>query len=248
MVPRLMFIVLISLVSVAISEQDHTHLADQSELYIGKEYQDAFKNPADNSELPNVLLIGDSISIGYTVEVRKLLANKADVFRIPTNGKNSAYGLRNLDKWLQANHWDVIHFNWGLWDVCYRHPKSKTQGKRDKVNGTLTTTPDDYKENIIAIVEKLKQTKAQLIWSHTTPVPQYEEGRKVGDEIIYNNIAAAVMNEHHILVNDLHAHAALRVPEIFFKKGDVHFTKEGYAYLAKKVAQDIQKSLNKLQQ
>ncbi len=49
------------------------------------------KNPAFapikvNPKLPNVLLIGDSISIGYTPATRKFLAGKANVHRIPTNG------------------------------------------------------------------------------------------------------------------------------------------------------------------
>ena len=61
--------------------------ASKEELYTGKEYSKAFANPKDNPLLPNVLLIGDSISISYTVDVRKLLKGKADVFRIPTNGR-----------------------------------------------------------------------------------------------------------------------------------------------------------------
>lgn len=40
----------------------------------------ALANPPENPSLPNVLLIGDSISIGYTVPVRKLLEGKANVF------------------------------------------------------------------------------------------------------------------------------------------------------------------------
>ena len=47
----------------------------------------AFANPKDSPDLPNVLLIGDSISIGYTPYVRRLLQGKADVYRIRGNGK-----------------------------------------------------------------------------------------------------------------------------------------------------------------
>jgi len=38
----------------------------------------------------------------------------------------------------------VIHFNWGLWDLCYRNPLVKNQGNRDKVNGKLSVSLDDY--------------------------------------------------------------------------------------------------------
>ena len=79
------------------------------------------------SDLPKVLIIGDSISIGYTESVAKLLADKADVVR-PKDSKgdiincgSSAMNVAGLDQWLGDTKWDVIHFNCGLWDVCYRH-------------------------------------------------------------------------------------------------------------------------------
>jgi hypothetical protein len=97
-------------------------LADQAELYTGKEIQRAFSNPVDDPKLPRVLLIGDSISIACTVPVRKSLAGKANVHRIPGNGQTAENGAKNIDKWLGKKKWDVIHFNWGLWDLCYRHP------------------------------------------------------------------------------------------------------------------------------
>ena len=218
-------------------------LADQAELYTGKEFTKALSNPKDDPDLPNVLLIGDSISIGYTVEVRKRLKGKADVFRIPTNGRYASYGLEHLDKWLGKRKWDVIHFNWGLWDICYRNPKAKTQGNRDKVNGTLTATPDQYRESMQKIVGRLKQTKAKLIWCATTPVPKLEIGRKEGDEILYNAIAKKIMDAHKIPTNNLRAHALLKTPKIQAKEGDVHFTKKGYAHLAEKVAQELSKAL-----
>ncbi|MDF7824020.1 glycoside hydrolase family 97 catalytic domain-containing protein [Pontiellaceae bacterium B12227] len=214
-------------------------LASKDELFEGPEYSQAFKNPKDHPTRPNVLLIGDSISNAYTVDVRKLLHGKADVFRIPGNGKNSAYGLKNLDKWLGSRQWDVIHFNWGLWDLCYRNPKSKTQGYRDKVNGTITATPEQYRANMEKIVARLKQTDATLIWCTTTPVPEHEAGRKLGDDLVYNQIAAEIMKANGVGINDLHAHALLKYSEIQRQKGDVHFTPQGSAYLAEKVAQEI---------
>lgn len=85
-------------------------LADKLELHTGKEHSNAFAMPKDDPGLPNVLPIGDSISIGYTVNVRKLLKGKADVFRIPSNGQASDRGLANIKKWLGDRKWDVIHF------------------------------------------------------------------------------------------------------------------------------------------
>ena len=219
-------------------------LASSGELYTGKEYANAFAMPQDDPNLPNVLLIGDSISIGYTVDVRKKLKGKADVFRIPTNGRYASYGLENLDEWLGTRTWDVIHFNWGLWDICYRHPKSKNQGHRDKANGTLTATPDQYRGSLEQIVARLKKTEAKLIWCATTPVPKFEVGRKVGDEIKYNLMASELMKKQGVAINDLHSYALLGLPGIQKKKGDVHFTAQGYAYLAEQVSQEIVLLLN----
>ncbi|MDQ8180288.1 SGNH/GDSL hydrolase family protein [Pelagicoccus sp. SDUM812005] len=229
-------------VSLAFAEKE---LASEEELFEGPEYSQAFKNPKDHPGRPNVLLIGDSISNAYTVDVRKLLHGKADVFRIPGNGKNSAYGLEHLDKWLamEPGKWDVIHFNWGLWDLCYRHPESKTQGYRDKVNGTITATPEQYRSNMEKIVARLKRTDATLIWCATTPVPEFEAGRKLGDDLVYNEIAGEIMEANGIRINDLHSHALQRYAKIQRQKGDVHYTPEGSAYLAEKVASEISAAL-----
>lgn len=47
------------------------------------------------------------------------------------------------------------------------------------------------------------------------------------------------MKKHGIPINDLHAHALRKLPGIMKAPGDVHYTPEGYAYLAEKVAEEI---------
>ncbi|MDF7802152.1 Ig-like domain-containing protein, partial [Pontiellaceae bacterium B1224] len=208
------------------------------ELFEGPEYEDAFTNPEDDPDLPNVLLIGDSISNAYTVQVRKSLAERADVFRIPSNGKDTWFGLENLDDWLAMTpgQWDIIHFNWGLWDLCYRNPESTNQGYRDKVDGTLTTTTEEYADNMEQIVARLKETGATLMWCATTPVPEGELGRIEGDDLIYNAIAESIMTTNGVLIHDLHSYALLGLPEIQAAYGDVHYTAEGSIFLGKRVA------------
>ena len=223
-------------------------LASEGERYNRK--REAFANPKlDNPNLPNVLLIGDSISIGYTPYVRRQLAGKADVYRIKGNAKTSSYGVKNLGTWLKKKpaKWDVIHFNWGLWDLCYRHPKSKVQGHRDKINGTLAVTIEQYKANMEKNVARLKETKAKLIWCSTTPVPEKEAGRKVGDDLKYNQIAEKIMKANGVAINDLHSHARLKLPEIMAKQGDVHFNEPGYRHLADKVVAEILPMLAKME-
>lgn len=194
---------------------------------------------AEDAKLPRVLIIGDSISIGYTPGVKKALAGRAEVLHNPGNGRYAAYGRANLDKWLGDTKWDVIHFNWGLWDICYRDSKSKNQGNRDKVNGKLTATPESYRADLEAIVGRLKKTGAKLIWAATTAVPEGEAGRIVGDEVKYNAIAAEIMKRESIAINDLHSFALGSLTDAYVGPGNVHFTKAGSAALAKQVAEAI---------
>src|SRR5690606_3837208 len=87
-----------------------------------------------NQKKKKVLIIGDSISIGYFPFVKDALKEEAYVVHNPGNSQHTGTGLQRLDEWLGTTKWDVIHFNWGLWDLCYRNPRSEDAGKRDKVN------------------------------------------------------------------------------------------------------------------
>jgi acyl-CoA thioesterase-1 len=186
----------------------------------------------DVAGLPRVLLIGDSISIGYTLPVRKLLAGKASVHRIPANGGPTKSGVANLDRWLGTGKWDVIHFNHGIHDL--RH---MPDGKRQ-------VEPADYEKNLRAIVERLKTTGAKLIFATTTPIPDGELNpkRTFGKVAEYNEIALRVMNENGVAINDLNAWITPRFAELQVPK-DLHYQPQGYEFLAQKVATEISKAL-----
>jgi acetyl esterase len=199
-------------------------------------------------KLPDVLIIGDSISIGYTRAVRATLAGKANVWR-PMRGKgpdncgDTVIGLEKIDGWLGKQKWDVIHFNWGLWDLCYRDPNVEKQGNRDKIGGKISVTPEDYEKNLEQLVTRLKATGATLIWANTTVVPEGETGRFVGDDEKYNAIAARVMERHGIPTDDLHALTKGFSGTFSVKPDDVHYTVAGYEKIAVQVAAEIGKFL-----
>lgn len=201
------------------------------------------------SERPKALIIGDSISIGYTDKVAQLLRGKADVERpMREDGKAqncgpTSKGISDLDLWLGETEWDVIHFNWGLHDLCYRHPDSTASGHRDKVNGKVSVKPEQYEVNLRQLVARLQATGATLIWASTTPIPEGTLGRFAGDEITYNAIAAEVMSENGIPIDDLYLYMLPKAEEYWQGPGNVHFTKEGSDYLAAKVAAMIESSL-----
>lgn len=192
---------------------------------------------------PKILIIGDSISLGYTPFVKSTLADQATVIHCKGNAEYSAYGLSKLDSWLGDEHWDVIQFNWGLWDICYRdQSKPVTYNNRDKIHGQITTTKADYAKNLQEAINRLKQTKAKLIFVTTTCVPDDEAGRYDKDVQEYNAIAIKIMKKNNIPVNDLyplsksvHQTDGLGTPG----NGNVHYKDSGYQKLAKKVDEGL---------
>jgi len=210
-----------------------------------------WKAPVD-PKLPNVLLIGDSISVGYTREVRHLLRSQANVLRpadpvrdAPVNCASTQAGLKSLPEWLGNTKWAVIHFNWGLHDLCYRHPESKEVGQRDKVRGKISVPPEQYERNLRELVGKLKATGACLVWANTTYVPEGEAGRFQGDDRKYNAIAAGVMAEYGIPTDDLFAITSRFGPSMFLGPGNVHFTAEANWILAEQVAKSVKAALER---
>jgi len=198
----------------------------------------------DVAGLPRVLLIGDSISIGYTLPTRALMKGKANVHRPSANCGPTISGLKSLDKWLGDKKWDVIHFNWGLHDLKYMGPKGGNLADPKASDSQQQVPPAEYEKNLRTLVERLKKTGAKLIWCSTTPVPEGAGGRVVGDSAKYNAIAAKVMADNKIPTDDLYAFCKPRLKEIQ-KPANVHFSTEGSAALAKEVAASISKALGK---
>ena len=217
-------------------------------LIVGLNAGDAPSKPSSalTQTLPRVLIIGDSISIGYTPFLKQLFQGKAEIIHHRGNAEHTGTGLKKLDQWLGNRKWEAIQFNWGLWDLCYRHPDSKVQGRRDKERGTLTTTRKQYAQNLELLVTRLKQTGAQLIWANTTIVPKGEAGRKLGDDLQYNRIARAIMDQHNIPITDLNAASRTFESPLFTAPGNVHFTPAGYKALAHAAKSGIDQALQAL--
>ncbi len=197
----------------------------------------------DNSNLPRVLLIGDSISIGYTLPTRKLLMGKANLHRIPTNGGPTTKGLAEIDKWLGKSKWDLIHFNWGLHDLKYMGPNGQNLFPKEK-GGKPQVRIDAYEKNLDKLVTRLKKTGAKLIWRNTTPVPPGSKGRYVGDSVKYNAAATRVMKKHGVPTHDLFTMSKKRMKEIM-RPANVHYTPEGSKVLGRDVARVITEALKK---
>jgi acyl-CoA thioesterase-1 len=184
--------------------------------------------------LPRVLLIGDSISMGYTVPVRELLKGKANVHRINENGGPTINGLAHIPQWLGSGKWDVIHFNWGLHDLKIGDDESRQ------------VPLEKYEQNLRELVARLRTTGARLIFATTTPVPEGKVSprRSSADVIAYNTVALKIMRESDIPIDDLYTLALPKLQTIQLPV-NVHYTPEGYKVLAAQVAESILKELER---
>jgi lysophospholipase L1-like esterase len=206
-----------------------------------------------------VLLLGDSIAVGYAVSgiastgyapfVRANLANQAVVCwpakedGKPENCCGTGFGLENIDRWLQieGGKWDVIHFNWGLHDIKHQTSEGKPSAlETDSPQASLVV----YEQQLKELVAKMKATGAKLIFATSTPVPvgKIAPWRSDADAVSYNEAALRVMKDNQVAVDDLYSIIKPRLPQLQ-QPSNIHFTKAGCQVLAAEVAKAIEKAL-----
>ena len=200
---------------------------------INELHLEAFAEIEDNPRLPRVLIIGDSISIGYTLPVRDFLKGKANIHRPPTNSHSTRVGLKHLDDWLGKKSWDIIHFNFGLHDLRYHKPPA----------GIINVPLDEYKKHLNSIVQRLQKTEAVIIWANTTPVQNklvQPIGARLNTDVVrYNKTAGEIMKKNGIKTTNLYEIAlTASLPEIQLPDG-VHFNEKGYKIMARKVVENL---------
>lgn len=178
----------------------------------------------DTPGLPRVLIIGDSISRGYTTAVSRALAGVANVHRAPANCGPTKAGLEKLDIWLNGEKWDYITMNFGIHD--------------------RNTQPEEYQANLEALAKRLQQTGAKVIWVRTTPAPEGPNNEKFiasqCDQV--NKIADEVMRKQNIPLVDLHGLVLPRIAELQLPN-NVHFNGTGYEVMGGEVAKAIREKI-----
>jgi len=148
-----------------------------------------------------IVLIGDSIRIGYQELVRQKIGNRAEVVWPEANCGHSLMHRENLNQWYLEPQADVIHFNCGIWDLW---PDAGTHAR--------TFTISTYVRNLKLIVRSVKaRTKARLIWATTTPLltAPYAAAPKEKCTVApvverYNAAARRVMADYGVGINDLY--------------------------------------------
>jgi lysophospholipase L1-like esterase/dienelactone hydrolase len=216
-------------------------IASLSILFIFAPFASTQPKPPDKpADLPKIVLIGDSIRMGYAPLVTKRLEGKAVVVSNKANGGDTANVLKHLDEWVIREKPDIVHINAGLHDL-----------KLDKSKKTYQVELEQYEKNLKEIVARIrKETKATIIFADTTPIHDERHAkrggdfdRKEADVERYNKAALAVMKAEGITVHDLHGLVMQHGMETMLGNDGTHYTPAGYEVLAEAVADVIQRQL-----
>lgn len=193
-----------------------------------------------NDCLKNVVLLGDSIRIGYSSFVRELLIGRAKVYEPPENGRWAAYTLNNLVKhqWLDAfpEKIDVIHWNNGIWDINSRHSE----------DGPFSSI-EYYTDCLQKIIRTLRKLTSNIIFATTTPPrednylsPIYNRCLITMETVmIYNKAALIIMEEQKIEVNDLFS-LVFENRNRFISEDNTHLTEEGNRACAARIVKKME--------
>lgn len=183
--------------------------------------------------MKKILLLGDSIRLGYDNYVKESLKNVAEVY-FPE--ENCGYGtnvLRKLHAWtdsLGLYEADAVHFNVGHWDTV-------------RIYGDdCITRPEVYRDNLERIIKRIKFLfpNAKIIFATSTPCIESGfiadfEMRYDTDIIKYNKIACEVMEKYGVIVNDLYKLLEDK-PESYHSDQTHYYTPEATVLMGDKVA------------
>jgi hypothetical protein len=183
--------------------------------------------------MKKVMLIGDSIRLGYQARVTELLGEAAAVSGPADNCRFSSFTLFQLASWVPDGDYDVIQWNNGQWDVCYM------------MDGKIHTPLDQYLQLQSRIAIVLRKKTKRLIFATTTPVwPEQfatakNNPRKNEDIDAYNRAAVDLLGRTGVEINDLNTPIAADVKR-YIREDMVHLTSEGNEVCAKRIAAMIQ--------
>jgi len=194
------------------------------------EWCDIWISHANETNLPRVLLIGDSIVRDYYPEVEKRLAGKAFVARLATSRfVTDPVLLKEIELVLNQEKFDVVLFNNGMHG--WQHSE------------------EEYRKAFPKLIKTIRANapKARLIWATTTPLRNgkdvtYDTKAEYSDERIVarNSLAAEVVAVQKIPTVDLNA-TVRGHPELH--SDNVHFNGQGSQILAIQVSAAVEKLL-----
>ena len=208
--------------------------------------------------MKNVLLIGDSIRLGYETRVAELLGSNVKVYSPDENCRFTKYALWGMHAWMEE--WgnpkiDVGHFNAGIWDM-----------HRCTADGELFSAPEEYARDIRRLATQMRSYTDNVIFANIIPGGRGLDAAIMQNALIntdanfvatflgapmaewnadverYNKEAEKVMAEMRIPINDMYT-AILADTEKYISEDGCHPTEEGYELLAQMTATRIEEVL-----
>lgn len=152
--------------------------------------------------MKNILLIGDSIRMGYDKALKKTLDGKANVYFPAENCRFASYVLRYIHEYknlVKDGDVDILHWNAGLWD-CLRLFEEEPH-----------TPIDVYAHYIDRICIRIKKIfpNAKVIFANSTSVlseKMDKNFKRYNEEIeAYNEAAVKIVRKYGFEVNDLYS-------------------------------------------
>ena len=196
--------------------------------------------------MKKVILLGDSIRMGYQDYVKEMLENEYDViYNDWDNGRFAAYTLWQCNQLLKEHpDAELVHWNNGYWDMHQEAPMTEE----------LSPVPE-YQHFLRRIIKLCRDNNVKIIFAATTPVDEAgvaEDVTGTHSLIAYNNdsvrkynaAALEVMEAEKITVNDLYALCAAR-DDLYKCEDHLHLTEEGYRACAAQIADCIRKEMEK---
>lgn len=187
--------------------------------------------------MKKIILIGDSIRLGYDKYVKDALSGVAEIYYPNDSARFSQYTLRYLSDWKNDNKWpddvDLVHWNTGLWDVLEMYGEAPI------------SNPQQYGETIGKIERQIRILfpRAKQVFATSTSIieEKYGPARMRHNSTIeqYNKIAVEVLEPAGCVINDLYTLTKNAPMEI--RAGDpTHFyTPEGTKLIGDRVVSVI---------
>ena len=189
--------------------------------------------------MKNVLVLGDSIRIGYDKSIKASLEGIARVEFPEENCRFAAFLFRHFNDYIKlfnGEKIDVIHFNTGLWD-CLR------------MYGEEPQTPIEiysyFMERLCVRIKKLAPEAKVIFASSTAVISEKMESdfKRYNEEIeAYNKVALEIVRKHGFLVNDLYP-ISKALPDSAHSDGVHYYTEEGTRAFAEPTLEYISQAL-----
>ena len=190
--------------------------------------------------MKKILLIGDSISIGYRDFVKLAFKDTAKVYFPEENCRFATFVLRGLYDWKQwlgcGDDVDVIHWNAGLWDGLIMP------------DGKPLVSFERYCEDVerICVIMRNLFPKAKIIFATSTPVQEnlfpikYQYYRRYNkDTERYNTVACEIVLRQGGAINDLYS-LMKDVPVSYYSDQTHFYTKEATQIISEQVIRAIE--------